>query len=83
MLFDPQEVRIGLSVPVAFQKPEAAALLGLTPFGYLRSLGLKKYHSSSPNKAFSVTNKCRTIENENHLYTSVDNPREMAKGTSK
>lgn len=54
MRFDPQEDRIGLSVPVAFQYPEAAALFGLNPFGYFLSLGLKKYHSSSPNKDFSA-----------------------------
>ncbi len=42
-----------LSVPVAFQYPEAAALFGLAPFGYLRSLGLKKYHSFSPNAALA------------------------------
>jgi len=43
-----------LSVPVAFQYPEAAALFGLAPFGYFRSLGLKKYHSFSPNAALAV-----------------------------
>ena len=47
------DVNMVLSVPVAFQYPEAAALFGLAPFGYLRSLGLKKYHSLSPNAAFS------------------------------
>jgi len=42
-----------LSVPVAFQYPDAAALLGLAPLGYLRSLGLKKYHSFSPKEALA------------------------------
>lgn len=58
------DVTMVLSVPVAFQYPEAAALLGLAPFGYLRSLGLKKYHSFSPNAAFAVkenrTNQTKT-----------------------
>jgi hypothetical protein len=45
---------IGLSVPVAFQYPLAAALFGLAPFGYFRSLGEKKYHSLSPNNALSA-----------------------------
>ncbi|RDY13820.1 hypothetical protein CR513_01203, partial [Mucuna pruriens] len=44
----------GLSVPVAFQYPEVAALFGLAPFGYFLSLGLKKYHSSSPNDALAA-----------------------------
>lgn len=55
--FDPQQVRIGLSIPVAFQQPEAAIRLGLNPFGYFLSLGVKKYHSSSPNNDFSVRQK--------------------------
>jgi hypothetical protein len=44
-----------LSVPVAFQYPEPAARLGRAPLGYLRSLGLKKYHSFSPNSALPAT----------------------------
>jgi hypothetical protein len=43
-----------LSVPVAFQYPEAAALFGLAPLGYFLSRGLKKYHSRSPKIAFPV-----------------------------
>jgi len=50
-----------LSVPVAFQYPEAAALFGLAPFGYFRSLGLKKYHSFSPNVAFAVRKPHQTL----------------------
>lgn len=56
MLWHPppaNDVNMVLSVPVAFQYPEAAALFGLAPFGYLRSLGLKKYHSFSPNAALA------------------------------
>ena len=56
----PLEVKIGLSVPVAFQYPEVAARLGLAPFGYFRSLGLKKYHSCSPNVA--LPNQKKKIE---------------------
>lgn len=52
--YPPELVMMGLSVPVAFQYPEAAARLGLTPFGYFLSLGLKKYHSLSPNLALAV-----------------------------
>jgi hypothetical protein len=44
---------MGLSVPVAFQYPDVAALFGRAPLGYLRSLGLKKYHSCSPKLALS------------------------------
>jgi hypothetical protein len=51
------DVNMVLSVPVAFQYPEAAALFGLAPFGYFRSLGLKKYHSFSPNAALSAHKK--------------------------
>jgi hypothetical protein len=36
-----------LSLPVAFQYPALVARLVLDPFGYLRSRGLKKYHSRS------------------------------------
>lgn len=48
---------INLSVPVAFQYPDAAALFGLAPLGYFLSLGLKKYHSFSPNGALADTNQ--------------------------
>lgn len=51
--FLPSVVMI-LSVPVAFQYPDPATLLGLDPFGYFRSRGLKKYHSFSPNIALPV-----------------------------
>jgi hypothetical protein len=44
---------MALSVPVAFQYPDPAARLGRAPFGYLRSLGLKKNHSFSPNRALA------------------------------
>jgi hypothetical protein len=44
---------MGLSVPVAFQYPDVAARFGRAPFGYLRSRGLKKYHSCSPKVAFA------------------------------
>jgi hypothetical protein len=44
---------MGLSVPVAFQYPDVAARFGRAPFGYLRSRGLKKYHSCSPKLAFA------------------------------
>jgi hypothetical protein len=44
---------MALSVPVAFQYPDPAARLGRAPFGYLRSLGLKKNHSLSPNRALA------------------------------
>ena len=46
-----EEDRIGLSVPVAFQYPDPAARFGLAPFGYFLSLGVKKYHSFSPQIA--------------------------------
>ena len=36
-----------LSFPVAFQYPDFVARFVLDPFGYLRSRGLKKYHSRS------------------------------------
>lgn len=49
-----------LSVPVAFQYPEAAALFGLAPFGYFLSLGLKKYHSFSPNEALAENKETTT-----------------------
>ena len=79
ILFVPQEVSMGLSVPVAFQLPKPAALLGLTPLGYFLSLGVKKYHSSSPNKAFSVRKK---KNNEIHLvihYQYVRNTKKKKK----
>lgn len=53
-----------LSVPVAFQYPEAAALFGLAPFGYFRSLGLKKYHSFSPNAALAVEEPQQTKKHQ-------------------
>ena len=53
----PSEASTGLSVPVAFQYPDVAALFGLAPFGYFRSLGLKKYHSCSPNDALAIRTK--------------------------
>lgn len=34
-------------MPVAFQYPDFVARFVLDPFGYLRSRGLKKYHSRS------------------------------------
>lgn len=66
MRFNPGKPSIDLSVPVAFQYPTPAALLGLSPFGYFLSLGLKKYHSSSPNKAFSAQNNQANLIEENN-----------------
>jgi len=37
-----------LSFVVAFQNPPGVRRFGLDPFGYFLSLGVKKYHSSSP-----------------------------------
>ncbi|URE21056.1 hypothetical protein MUK42_37404, partial [Musa troglodytarum] len=45
---------IGLSAPVAFQYPFPAVRFGLEPFGYLRSRGVKKYHSLCPNNDLSA-----------------------------
>ncbi|KAF3773771.1 Mitochondrial import inner membrane translocase subunit [Nymphaea thermarum] len=39
---------MGLSIPVAFQKPEPVTLLGLMLFLYFLPLMQKKYHSFSP-----------------------------------
>ena len=65
-----------LSVPVAFQYPEAAALFGLAPFGYLRSLGLKKYHSFSPNAALAdketTTNQQNNSEAPHHTQYRIN-----------
>lgn len=52
IFLDPEEANIDVSFPIAFQKPEPADLLGLDPFGYFLSLGVKKNHSSFPNNAF-------------------------------
>lgn len=52
IFFDPEEEKIGLSFPIAFQKPDPADLFGLDPFGYFLSLGLKKNHSSAPENVF-------------------------------
>lgn len=60
----PFAAAINLSVPVAFQYPDAAALFGRAPLGYFLSLGLKKYHSFSPNGALAETNH-RTCYNTN------------------
>jgi hypothetical protein len=71
MLWHPppaNDVNMVLSVPVAFQYPEAAALFGLAPFGYLRSLGLKKYHSFSPNAALADDIRARA---HTHIYIYV------------
>ena len=38
---------MGLSALVAFQYPSPADRLGRSPFGYFRSLGVKKYHAFS------------------------------------
>ncbi|RRT38453.1 hypothetical protein B296_00044236 [Ensete ventricosum] len=45
---------MGLSAPVAFQYPFPAVRFGLEPFGYLRSRGVKKYHSLCPNNDLSA-----------------------------
>lgn len=55
------EATMTLSVPVAFQYPDAAALFGLAPFGYFRSRGLKKYHSFSP-KAATADQRMKTTK---------------------
>nr|AFK43881.1 unknown [Lotus japonicus] len=68
------EATMVLSVPVAFQYPEAAALFGLAPFGYFLSLGLKKYHSFSPNKALPGNS------HGSNLYISTSAMMETGKG---
>jgi len=60
---------MGLSVPVAFQYPEEAALLGLAPFGYFLSLGLKKYHSCSPNVALPKKHRNTKIQKIKNIAT--------------
>jgi hypothetical protein len=63
-----------LSVPVAFQYPEVAALFGLAPFGYFRSLGLKKYHSCSPNVALAAKSYIHIYTHEKqklYIYTTI------------
>jgi hypothetical protein len=58
---------IGLSAPVAFQYPLPAARLGREPFGYLRSRGVKKYHSLRPNSAFSEGSEQHRTEVKNDI----------------
>jgi hypothetical protein len=64
---------MGLSVPVAFQYPEAAALLGRTPLGYLRSRGLKKYHSRSPKIAFPAAAAAAAAVRRSYWYRELVN----------
>ncbi|URD95338.1 hypothetical protein MUK42_29731 [Musa troglodytarum] len=50
-MVSPKDVSSCFCIFVFSQYPLPAALFGLDPFGYLRSRGVKKYHSLFPNNA--------------------------------